>query len=42
MAEVIVDLQRAAYAISDATSVNFFSHAVPRCMLQMAAWLDGT
>ncbi|MEO5843990.1 MAG: circularly permuted type 2 ATP-grasp protein [Caldimonas sp.] len=34
LAEVIADLQRAAYAISDATSLKFFSHAVPRSMLQ--------
>jgi uncharacterized circularly permuted ATP-grasp superfamily protein/uncharacterized alpha-E superfamily protein len=40
VAEVIDDLQRAAYAISDATSLKFFSHAVPRSMLQMASWPD--
>ena len=38
LAEVIGALQRAAYAISDATSLKFFSHAVPRSMLQMASW----
>ena len=37
LADVIADLQRAAYEISDATSLKFFSHAVPRSMLQMAA-----
>ena len=42
LAEVIADLQRAAYAISDATSLKFFSHAVPRSMLQMASWQEAT
>ncbi len=37
LAAVIGELQRAAYAISDATSLKFFSHAVPRSMLQLAA-----
>jgi len=37
LAEVIGDLQRAAYAISDATSLKFFSHAMPRSMLQLVA-----
>ena len=37
LAEVIAQLQRAAYAISDAVSLKFFSHAVPRSMLQLAA-----
>jgi len=35
--EVIDGLQHAAHAISDATSLKFFSHAVPRSMLQLAA-----
>jgi hypothetical protein len=35
---VIGALQGAAYAVSDATSLKFFSHAVPRSMLQMASW----
>ena len=42
LAEVIGALQRAAYAISDATSLKFFSHAVPRSMLQMASWQEAT
>jgi uncharacterized alpha-E superfamily protein len=42
LAEVIGDLQHAAYAISDATSLKFFSHAVPRSMLQMASWQEAT
>ena len=33
----IDELQRAAYAVSDAISLKFFSHAVPRSMLQLAA-----
>jgi uncharacterized alpha-E superfamily protein len=37
LADVIDLLQRAAHAISDATSLKFFSHAVPRSMLQLAA-----
>jgi len=37
LAEVIDRLQQAAYAISDAMSLKFFSHAVPRSMLQLAA-----
>ncbi|HEV7575961.1 MAG TPA: circularly permuted type 2 ATP-grasp protein [Caldimonas sp.] len=37
LADVIGQLQRAAYAISDAASLKFFSHAVPRSMLQLAA-----
>jgi uncharacterized alpha-E superfamily protein len=37
LAEVIVELQRAAFAISDAVSLKFFSHAVPRSMLALAA-----
>ena len=36
LADVIGELQRAAYAISDAISLKFFSHAVPRSMLQLA------
>ena len=35
--EVIDGLQHAAHAISDATSLKFFSHAVPRSMLQLVA-----
>jgi len=42
LAEVVGELQRAAYAISDATSLKFFSHAVPRSMLQMASWQEAT
>jgi hypothetical protein len=34
---VIDQLQQEAYAISDAMSLKFFSHAVPRSMLQLAA-----
>ena len=37
LAEVIGDLQRAALAVSDAVSLKFFSHAVPRSMLALAA-----
>ena len=37
LADVIDQLQRAAYAVSDAISLKFFSHAVPRSMLQLAA-----
>ena len=37
LADVIGQLQRAAYAVSDATSLKFFSHAVPRSMLKLAA-----
>jgi len=40
LGEVIGDLQRAALAVSDAVSLKFFSHAVPRSMLQMASWPD--
>ena len=40
LADAIGALQGAAYAISDATSLKFFSHAVPRSMLQMASWPD--
>jgi uncharacterized alpha-E superfamily protein len=36
LADVIGALQRAAYSISDAVSLKFFSHAVPRSMLQLA------
>ena len=36
LVEVIGQLQRAAYAISDAVSLKFFAHAVPRSMLQIA------
>ena len=37
LAEVTAELQRAAFAISDAVSLKFFSHAVPRSMLALAA-----
>ncbi|MEO6898300.1 MAG: alpha-E domain-containing protein, partial [Caldimonas sp.] len=37
LADVIGQLQRAAHAVSDATSLKFFSHAVPRSMVQLAA-----
>jgi uncharacterized circularly permuted ATP-grasp superfamily protein/uncharacterized alpha-E superfamily protein len=37
LADVIDQLQHAAYAISDAVSLKFFSHAVPRSMLSLAA-----
>ncbi|MEO6363454.1 MAG: circularly permuted type 2 ATP-grasp protein [Caldimonas sp.] len=37
LAAVIVELQAAAYAVSDAVSMKFFSHAVPRSMLSLAA-----
>ena len=37
LGEVIGDLQRAALAVSDAVSLKFFSHAVPRSMLALAA-----
>ena len=30
-------LQRAAYAVSDAVSLKFFSHGVPRSVLSLAA-----
>jgi uncharacterized alpha-E superfamily protein len=36
LAEAIAQLQGAASAISDAVSLKFFSHAVPRNMLQIA------
>ena len=39
---MIDQLQRAAYAISDAMSLKFFSHAVPRSMLQLASWQEAT
>jgi uncharacterized alpha-E superfamily protein len=37
LADCIDQLQRAAFAISDAISLKFFSHAVPRSMLQLVA-----
>ena len=37
LAEAIERLQRAAYAVSDAVSLKFFSHAVPRSVLSLAA-----
>ncbi|MBV9891655.1 MAG: alpha-E domain-containing protein, partial [Rhizobacter sp.] len=36
LADVLAQLQSAAYAISDAISLKFFSHALPRSMLQLA------
>jgi uncharacterized circularly permuted ATP-grasp superfamily protein/uncharacterized alpha-E superfamily protein len=36
VADVLDQLHRATYAISDAISLKFFSHAVPRSMLQFA------
>ena len=36
LADAVDALQHAAYAISDAISLKFFSHAVPRSMLQLA------
>ena len=36
LADVIGRLQGAAYAISDAVSLKFFSHAMPRSMLQIS------
>jgi uncharacterized alpha-E superfamily protein len=35
VADVVGELQRAAYAISDAVSLKFFSHAAPRSMLEL-------
>ena len=35
LADVVATLQHAAYAISDAISLKFFSHAVPRSMLEL-------
>jgi len=37
LAETIERLQRAAYAVSDAVSLKFFSHGVPRSVLSLAA-----
>ena len=37
LADCIDQLQQAAFAISDAISLKFFSHAVPRSMLQLVA-----
>ncbi len=37
LARVLAQLQRAAYAVSDDISLKFFSHAVPRSMLSLAA-----
>ncbi len=37
LAEAIERLQRAAYAVSDAVSLKFFSHGVPRSVLSLAA-----
>ena len=37
LADCIGQLQRAAFAISDAISLKFFSHAAPRSMLQLVA-----
>jgi uncharacterized circularly permuted ATP-grasp superfamily protein/uncharacterized alpha-E superfamily protein len=37
LAEALERLQRAAYAVSDAISLKFFSHGVPRSVLSLAA-----
>jgi uncharacterized circularly permuted ATP-grasp superfamily protein/uncharacterized alpha-E superfamily protein len=37
LAQTIAQLQRAAYAVSDDISMKFFSHAVPRSVLSLAA-----
>ncbi|MGZ5713658.1 MAG: circularly permuted type 2 ATP-grasp protein [Caldimonas sp.] len=37
LSRTIEQLQRAAYAVSDDISLKFFSHAVPRSMLSLAA-----
>ncbi len=37
LADAIERLQRAAYAVSDAISLKFFSHGVPRSVLSLAA-----
>ena len=37
LADAIERLQRAAYAVSDGVSLKFFSHAVPRSVLSLAA-----
>jgi uncharacterized alpha-E superfamily protein len=37
LAQTIARLQRAAYAVSDDISMKFFSHAVPRSVLSLAA-----
>jgi uncharacterized alpha-E superfamily protein len=37
LADVIERLQRSAYAVSDAISLKFFSHGVPRSVLSLAA-----
>jgi uncharacterized circularly permuted ATP-grasp superfamily protein/uncharacterized alpha-E superfamily protein len=37
LADVVERLQRAAYAVSDAISLKFFSHGVPRSVLSLAA-----
>jgi uncharacterized alpha-E superfamily protein len=37
LAEVIDELKGAAFAVSDAVSLKFFSHAVPRSVLALAA-----
>ena len=37
LAAVLEQLQQAAYAVSDDTSMKFFSHATPRSMLSLAA-----
>ncbi len=37
LAQLIAQLQRAAYAVSDDISMKFFSHAVPRSVLSLAA-----
>jgi uncharacterized circularly permuted ATP-grasp superfamily protein/uncharacterized alpha-E superfamily protein len=37
LADVLMQLERAAYAVSDAISLKFFSHAVPRSLLESAS-----
>ena len=37
LAAVVEQLQRAAYGVSDDVSMKFFSHAIPRSMLSLAA-----
>ena len=37
LADVLAQLQKSAFAISDATSLKFFSHAMPRSVLSLVA-----
>jgi uncharacterized alpha-E superfamily protein len=37
LAQLLEQLQRAAFAVSDDISLKFFSHAVPRSVLSLAA-----